>query len=152
MHVPISRFFRCAFFFIALALIGVSCSSGKQELFPVRGKVLVEDKPAAGVLVTFIPVVESKGTPLRPIATTSEDGAFTVTTDEEIGAPAGDYVVTMVWMQDAPPPTVKKGVPISMKMNADRVDKLKGNYRDTKKGFKVTIKNGANELEPFKLK
>jgi hypothetical protein len=153
MHFPLFRYSKFTLCFISITLLGVSCSSnGKRELSPVRGKVLVKDKPAAGVTLLFIPAVESSGTPLRPLAITSEDGSFTVTTDEEQGAPPGEYTVTMTWMQDAPPPAAKKGSKsISMQMGGDRVDKLGGKYRDPKKGFKVTLKKGANDLEPFKL-
>ena len=151
MHFPLLRYSKYILCFISITLLGVSCSSNaKLELSPFRGKVLVKDKPAAGVLLVFIPAVERSGTPLRPIAITSEDGSFTVTTDEEDGAPAGEYTVTMSWMQDAPPPA-KKDKSLTMQMGTPRVDKLGGRYRDPKNGIKVTLKKGANELEPFKL-
>ena len=152
MYFPFSRPHNCAFCFVAFALFTVSCSSNsKLELSPVKGTVLVKDKPAGGVLLTFIPVTEtSSATPLRPIAITAEDGTFTVNTDEDEGAPAGEYMVTAVWMQD--PPAAKKSKKISMTMgDGDRVDKLGGKYRDRTKGIKVTIKKGANELDPIKL-
>jgi hypothetical protein len=151
MYFPFFGYRKVILCFIAFGLFAVSCSSNaKLELSPVKGTVLVKDKPAGGVLLTFIPVTESAGaTPLRPIAITAEDGTFIVRTDEEEGAPAGDYMVTAVWMQDAP--AAKKTKTISMKMGEDRVDKLGGKYRDRTKGIKVTIKKGANDLDPFKL-
>ncbi len=153
MHIPCLGFLRGSFLLIALALTAASCSSSSRpQLFPVRGKVVVNDKAAEGVLLTFLPASEKDPTPLRPLAISSEDGTFTVKTDEEEGAPAGEYVVTMVWKQDAPPPNAKKGKAISMKMGSEQIDKLGGKYVDRKKGFKVKIEKGPNELKPFEVK
>ena len=55
MHFPLLRYSKSTLCFISITLLGVSCSSNaKLELSPVRGKVLVKDKPA-GVLLVFIP-------------------------------------------------------------------------------------------------
>ena len=152
MHVSAFRHSKYVFCFIALALVGASCASKpKLEVYPTKGTVLVKDKPAAGVRLTFFPAVAGDPMATRPVAKTAEDGSFSVVTDDEDGAPAGDYVVTMVWMQEAAAPTVKKGDAVSMRMNADPVDKLGGKYRERQNGFKVTIKKGDNELPPFKL-
>jgi hypothetical protein len=136
--------------FIAFALSDVSCSSG-AKLFSVRGRVLVNGKPAAGVLVVFLPSSEGDPKAAHPIATTAEDGTFSLATDDEDGAPAGDYVVTMQWQQNVLVPTRKTGESISGRMNNDPVDKLRGRYLDRKKGFNVRIEKKDNELPPFKL-
>jgi hypothetical protein len=72
-------------------------------------------------------------------------------TDDEDGAPAGDYIVTMQWQQNVPVPTRKKGDSISGRMNNDPVDKFRGRHLDRKKGFNVRIEKKDNELPPFKL-
>ncbi len=152
MRVPRPGFPRFSFWLIVLASTAVSCSSSSRpELFPVRGKVLVKNKPAGGVLLTFLPAGEKDPTPFRPLAITSEDGSFLVTTDEEDGAPAGEYVVTMVW-KDAAPTKAKKDKNIQMMMGSPQVDKLGGKYADRKKGLKVKIEKGPNELKTFELK
>jgi hypothetical protein len=151
MNVPFSRYGKCTFCLIALALIAISCSSKKKyELLPVRGKVLVNDKPAKGVLVMFLPAVEGPDAP-HPVATTAEDGTFALVTDEDDGAPAGDYIVTMQWLKEAPAPNSKKGEAISMRMSGDPVDDLKGKYIERKNGIKVKIQKGVEEVPPFKL-
>ena len=136
--------------FIALAMTNVSCSS-RANLFPVRGKVPVKDKPAGGVLVVFLPQADGDPKAARPIATTADDGTFSLVTGDEDGAPAGDYIVTMQWQQTVPAPARKKGESISGRMNNDPVDKLRGRYLDRKKGFNVKIEKKDTELQPFKL-
>ncbi len=159
MHHSFNGSAKRLFCLMAFAFIGMSCSSKpKLELFPVRGKVLFKDKPAAGVLLTFIPTADGTGKAPRPIAMTEEDGTFSAVTNDEEGAPAGNYVVTLAWMQTPDVkkgesmPDVKKGESISMRLTNDPVDKLNGKYRDQKNGIKVTIEKGPNELKPFDLK
>ena len=110
MRMPIlgvSKSFLC---FFALALVGFSCSSKeKLELFPVRGKVLVKDKAAGSVFLMFLPSDENDKKAARPLGLTLDDGTFTLVTNEEEGAPAGDYLVVMQWLQNPPPGGRKKG-------------------------------------------
>jgi hypothetical protein len=150
MRFPICRQSIGVLLFIAFALIDVSCSS-KAKLFAVRGRVLVKDKPAAGVLVMFLPPAQGDPKAALPVATTAEDGTFSLATDDEDGAPAGDYIVTMQWQQIVPMPVRKKGESISGKTNNDPVDKFRGRYLDRKKGFNVRVEKKDNELPPFKL-
>jgi hypothetical protein len=152
MRMPTSGLSKSVFCFFALALVGLSCSSKEKfELFPVRGKVLVKDKPAGGVMLMFLPPVESDKKAARPLGLTSEDGTFMLVTNDEEGAPAGDYLVTMQWLQNPPPAGPKKGVPMPPAGGDEPVDKLGGRYLDRKKAFKVTIVRGDNELPAFKL-
>jgi hypothetical protein len=129
------------------ALCCLSCSSG-PKLNPVQGKVLYNDQPLAGATVTFHP---KEGNPVkvdRPYALTKEDGSFTLTTGGKEGAPAGSYVVTIICSVEAKP----KGKLIST-APPETVDKLKGAYSDVKRSqIPVDIKDGPNQLEPFKLK
>jgi hypothetical protein len=77
------------------------------------------------------------------------DGTFVLMTEDQEGAPAGDYVVTMQWLKE--PPAPNKLEPGAMMLGGEPVDALKGKYVDRKKGFKVKIEPGKTELEPFKL-
>jgi hypothetical protein len=136
---------------LALSLLVLSCSSQTKqaELYPVRGKVFFNDKPAAGVQLTLI---AEGATESHSGATSDADGTFSVTTDGEPGAPAGDYTVTMIWMQEKPPPDPKKGEGISMTLVSDPVDKLKGKLNNRAKSpYKVKVEKGNNEVPPFKL-
>jgi len=104
----------------------------------VRGQVFVQEKPAAGAFVSFVPVNESaENKDARPRAYVEKDGSFTLGTyGDKDGAPAGDYYVLVVWTG-----------------GEDPEDRLKGRYSDPKKSdLKVTVKEGPNELKPFMLK
>jgi hypothetical protein len=147
----------CPRFIAAVSMLGfalalTSCSGGKTVLNPVRGKVLFKDAPAAGVLVTLHQAGGTEMTTQASTGYTEEDGSFDITTGQDEGAPAGEYIVTMVWMQDTSGAKKKPGV---IQMNADTAvaDKLKGRYGDRKRPSfpNITIKKGVNQLEPFRL-
>jgi hypothetical protein len=150
MRLPLSK---SVFLFAALALVGISCSGKvKRGVYPATGMVYVKDKPAAGVVLTFF-AVPGDPSAIPPIAKSDEDGKFSIVTEDQEGAPPGDYVVTATWMEHKEAAPAKKGEAISMSMVGDSSDKLGGKYQDRKKsGIKVTIKKGPNELEPIKLK
>jgi len=128
------------------ALGCLACSSNGDALNPVKGTVTHKGQPARGVVVTFHPP-DAKITTHRPVGTTGEDGTFTLTTGPKEGAPAGSYVVTFIWPEEA----------ASKKISAEPItprDRLKGAYsRPTRPGApKIQIKEGTNQLEPFDLK
>jgi hypothetical protein len=77
-----------------------------------------------------------------PRVTTDKDGAFALTTyATDDGIPAGDYVVTMQWTP-----------PLPGERERDAPDKFGGRYADPQKSnWKVTIKEGANDLPPFSV-
>jgi hypothetical protein len=128
---------------VAATLAAPGCPSSaptfenRKPTHPVSGQVLVNDKPAAGAFVLFIPVNEPAGsTDPRPRAEASEDGKFKIFTyDADDGAPAGEYLVTVTWP------------------GSETSDQLGGRYSDqTKSLLKVTVKEGPNDLPPFKLR
>ena len=145
------RYLAKSFVFVT-ALGLVSCSGGAAALNPVRGTVLYKDAPAGGVLVTLHLVGANEATSQPSTGYTNEDGTFDIVTGQDEGAPAGEYVVTMIWMQEVAG-AKKKGPVISMREEIPRADKLKGKYSDQKKPVfsSVTVKKGVNELEPFRL-
>lgn len=130
-----------------ISLMSVSCSQS-PALYPVEGKVIFNDQPLAGALVTF----HLKGnTDIKAIPSTGmtkEDGTFTLVTGDRNGAPAGDYVVTIICTEQV---GVKKGA-ISTGP-PETIDKLKGAYADkaNSKIF-VSVTSGDNKLQPFVLK
>jgi hypothetical protein len=127
-------------------LIVASCSSKVDEkrkpVFPVRGKVLVQGKPAAGAFVLFVPVNEpSQPVDPRPRAEASADGSFELSTyGTNDGAPAGEYVVSVTW----PGGVLPDG-------REEPPDKLMGRYEMGKSKLKATVKEGQNDLPPFQL-
>jgi hypothetical protein len=73
-------------------------------VYPVRGQLFYQGKPAANALVVFHALDESAGTTgTRPHATVGPDGSFTLGTyASEDGAPAGEYAVTVEWWLAGP--------------------------------------------------
>jgi len=129
------------------ALFCLSCSRG-GGLNPVHGKVLYKNQPLQGALVTLHPRGVNDITTVRPVGLTKEDGTFTVTTGQKEGAPAGEYVVTFICSEKVAPKDKKT---ISTEPQQTR-DRFQGTYanRETSK-FRVEIKTGVNQLEPFNL-
>ena len=143
---------KSALFVFALAL--TSCSGGKSGLYPVKGTVLFKDSPAGGVMVALHPAAGDDPKAQVPSGLTADDGTFNISTGQDDGAPAGEYVATLVWMVE---PTGKKKPATGMiMMNSDvaLVDKFKNKYGDRRNpAFSgITIKKGVNQLEPFNLK
>lgn len=122
----------------------VGCGDGRPTCYPVHGQVTAPDgKPAAGALVVFHPISPPAGPTLAHTATADEAGRFAVTTfDSGDGAPAGEYVLTVIWN------TPKKTL-----MDQEK-DRLNGRYanKDASK-LKFTIeKKSDNEMPPIALK
>jgi glycine/D-amino acid oxidase-like deaminating enzyme len=121
---------------------GVSCArTSHRPVYPVRGQVFVQGKPAVQARVTLHPVDPTDTA--RPSAVVEEDGSFRFSTYLAFdGAPAGEYVVTVEW-----PSAARK----QDELNAG-LDLLQGRYSDPKKSpLRVRVREEQNELEPFRL-
>src|SRR5437016_1941611 len=82
---------------VAAACLASCARNPRKPVFPVRGQVTVDGKPAAGATVFFYPV-ESDPDAIAPYGVTDANGSFTLTTYLTFdGAPAGEYVVTVRW-------------------------------------------------------
>jgi hypothetical protein len=130
---------------VRLALVGVllpACGKRRKTCYPVRGRVLVNGKPAKDLVVLFNPK-EEEAERLAPNAQTDANGEFQLSTYvEQDGAPAGDYLVTFTWRE-------RSGL---LKNQFDGPDRLKGRYGDPKKAlFPVTIEKRPTELPEFRL-
>lgn len=131
-----------------LALMPALCCLGcsGSGLNPVQGKVLYNDQPAKGALVTFHPKGADDVNVIRPTGFTKSDGTFTLTTGKEAGAPAGEYVVTIIWPEEVKSKGISMAPP-------DSQDRLNGAYANQKTStLKVEIRKGTNQLDPFNLK
>ncbi len=133
---------------ILLSALGCVACSGAEQVNRVQGKVLdKKNQPASGVVVTFNPTGANSVTAIRPVGTTGEDGTFTLSTNGKEGAPAGSYTVTLVW----PEKVASKQKGLSSQRTETR-DRLGGAYANPERSpFKVQIKQGNNQLEPFSL-
>jgi hypothetical protein len=127
-----------------------SCGSG-DILYPARGVVLYKGQPIEGAVVVFHPKGAHADLSVpRPSGLTETGGAFSLSTGNREGAPAGDYVVTVAWLQEPAEATASKV--ISTEPPPDPVDKLQGRYAiPAASKLNIRISKGVNELEPIKL-
>ncbi len=68
------------------------------SVYPVKGEVFVNGKPAEGAVIAFHPQERTdwKSTTSRGVVT--KEGSFSLTTyAKDDGAPEGEYVVTVYW-------------------------------------------------------
>jgi hypothetical protein len=129
---------RCALAGVAVALALVGCPDVRPRAFPERGQVLYEGRPAAGARVIFHPD-GGELTAARPSGKVEADGSFVLSTHwQGDGAPAGDYVVVVIW---PPADNPKRGG-----------DRLGGRYGDTARSrLRARVREGPNDLPPFEL-
>ncbi|MEW4453021.1 hypothetical protein AB1L30_10115 [Bremerella sp. JC817] len=119
----------------------------RLEVFPVKGTLHVNGKPAAHAELTFHrkePLQDASGRDLFPYAIVQDDGKFAVLTNADgDGAPPGEYAITVVW----PKITIEGGE------ETFGPDMLRGRYRDP--GTPVTtivVTEQDNVIPPINLK
>lgn len=114
----------------------------RKAVYPVHGKLLIDNQPAPGALLVLHPVGGSWDAE-RPVATVSSDGTFEVTTYvTKDGAPAGEYIVTAQWYlsadKDAPGPWPNV---------------IPAKYaRPESSDLRVRVAEGPNDLQPLVIK
>jgi hypothetical protein len=81
---------------------------------------------------------------LIPHGVVEPDGTFRIGTYADgDGAPEGEYTVTIAWPETRTDPKTRDEV---------SADRLEGRYADPMKSrLTVTVRNGENRLEPFRL-
>lgn len=132
---------------LGLVLLCPACSGG---LINVKGKVLYDNKPIKNAVVSFHLKGEGEGvSAINPTGLTDENGEFTLKTQSDTGAVAGEYLVTILWLEEPPPADPSRGMPEG---KGGRSDRLRGRYANPEtSGLKVVIKSDTKELEPFNL-
>jgi hypothetical protein len=88
-----------------LPFAAVSCgnSTDRKPVYPVRGQVFVDGKPATGAQVVFHPASDADPQATRPHGQVNQDGTFLLSTyGADDGALIGDYVVTLDWRRTVP--------------------------------------------------
>jgi hypothetical protein len=119
-------------------------------LNPVRGTVLYDGRPAKGAVVVFHPKADDSLTARRPSGVVGDDGTFTLSTlTPGDGAAAGEYLVTIVWPEEAAPARPALGT----EPPPDPADRLKGRYADRAgSGLSAVVRPGTNQVPPFEIK
>jgi hypothetical protein len=134
-------------------LLVASCGCGASEdkrmmVYPAVGTVTVKGKPAEGAQVVFFAADESLRGPDHPLPTgvAGPDGKFKLSSyGVNDGAPAGEYLVTVVWPEPA-----KGGDAETEAQPAG--DRLKSRYAaPSPSGLKATVSASPTELAPFEL-
>lgn len=140
--VPLSQRWLSLLIVLALLVSCPACSSGRKPVHPVRGRVLVNGKPAAKAQVLFHPAQGGEEAP-KPSGQTDEQGYFTLTSyAHSDGAPEGDYSVTVTWF----------GVARSGNQELVPYNVLPRRYADRQTSqLRAAINKGSNELPPFLL-
>ena len=144
-NVPSSlRCFRVKRCFAWSLLVGSllisGCGDGNPPAQPTRGQLFINGVAASGATVAFHPVggdFDQRGT--CPSGRVAEDGSFSLSTyGSKDGVPAGEYAVTVVWpLQPSNPES------------PDRLNRRLCSPANSP--LRVTITEGENELEPFRL-
>lgn len=81
---------------LALGLFLAAGCDARPERIRVEGRLLVDGRPLADVLVTFLPDPDSGGAPARASGHTDADGYFRLQTeDQSPGVPAGAFRVVI---------------------------------------------------------
>jgi hypothetical protein len=129
---------------VAVLTASVCSCSGKASVHPASGTVTFQGKPAVKAVIVLRPATAESWTGPMPHGEVGEDGVFYIGTYADAdGAPAGDYTVTITWPETHEDPMTHDTVTI---------DRLGGRYKDpTKSTWKITIKDGDNELAPFRV-
>jgi hypothetical protein len=134
---------------VSLALSGCG---GQRSAIPVTCQVKdKEGKPAVGAFLVFHALAGGEGLPANKPTATVEDkdsGICKPTTwKPEDGLPAGDYAVTVLWLEDSTRSFIgggeKKGL---------RKDRFNERYNDaTNPKFKIHVESGKENTFLFAL-
>jgi len=133
---------------LGLLIVAAGCSKSghkvdRKQVFPVHGKLLIDDQPAVGAMIVLHPVGGSYDA-TRPRANVGPDGAFELTTyDSKDGAPVGEYAVTVEWRW-----AVDNGNGLEPGPN-----QLPVAYSNpTTSNLRVTVAEGPNALQPITIR
>ncbi|MGD9723489.1 MAG: hypothetical protein AB7O59_19595 [Pirellulales bacterium] len=127
---------------------GASRLPDRQQVVPVQGSVVLNGKPLAGAVVTFLPQGTSNPRALRSNGRVGNDGSFSlptyVTAD---GAPPGEYVVTIYWADPAKqPPPDEEGEETDL-----APDLLKGRFAANTSLLRATVSDKPVAFAPLDL-
>lgn len=138
----------------AAFLAAVGCGGPERiELHPAKGQVVQAVKPAAGAQVTLHPapsIVDEQTKALRPTGIADDSGNYALSTYASgDGAPAGEWIVAVVWPDPKFPPVRRQ----ELEAEGNTVpDVLGGRYaRPEGSPWKVTIAPGENALPKIDL-
>lgn len=130
---------------LAVVAAVCGCSSkkieGRKDVFPARGKLLVDGQPPKGALLVLHPIdpaIQAE----HPYASIEQDGGFALSTYRGgDGAPAGEYIATVEWR-----------VPRHTGDEGPWPNALPERYaKSATSGLRVRIAQESNDLPPIVL-
>jgi hypothetical protein len=133
----------------SVSAVGVflGCDSGEEQVkvYPVKGSVFADGKPAERAQVIFHPVGEGEQKRQTASAEVAADGSFALNTyTAGDGAAAGDYAVTISWPSGSSP------IGGDAESGPDRFGDRYTNRQTS--GLKATVKEAPTEIPRFNLK
>ncbi len=137
---------------VVVCLLCLGCGEKKPEepkLFPVKGKVTLDNVAIAGASVAFLPTEPGQGTRASG-GRTNEAGIYELETNGKAGIPAGKFkvVITKRVMPDGSPPDDVKTPPILSKAS----ETIPPAYSDRNlTTLKATVPEGGGTID-FALK
>ncbi len=140
---PGTRIFRPCKFFppLAAALLCSACGDGRPTVYPVRGSVFFQGKPAHKAVVFLVPVSGDTERDSPATGLVDAEGNFAITTYKTgDGALPGQYKVTFVWKSDP------------VRGDSDQIDLLPLRYMDPKQSpYRVTVTDQPIDLGRYDL-
>ena len=103
---------------------------------------MINGQPVGGVTVFLYSTDPNETEPTRPYATTNPDGTFTLTTTAlNDGAPAGEYIVTVIYEPLDSPLSRPKGKPpaIDKKFSDPKTSPLRAKVENKPKNVLDTL-------------
>jgi hypothetical protein len=86
--------------FAAIAFLQTGCGANPNKVLPVEVKLTVEGMAPVGATVVLQPVDSQSFEKPKPVGKVGKDGAVRFSTfKQDDGAPAGEYIVTVVLYQ-----------------------------------------------------
>lgn len=129
---------------MAIATIGCAEAKPKQvPVFPVKGSITFKGAPAVGAALALHPKTPPAEAFPSPRASVGSDGSFKLTTyNGGDGAPAGEYVLTVLWYKP-----VKIGADMSSGPNVLPPKLARPETSDQV----IVVEAGENNLPPLQL-
>lgn len=129
---------------LAATLLPIGCGGESRiAVHPVQGRIVDGGQPLVGAMVVFHPTDVTLAE-LSPRGTTDADGRFVLTTfDTADGAPAGDYVITVLKFETVEGPNgIEPGPNVLDRSLADR----------TASPFRFTVAPGPNTVPDYEVR
>jgi hypothetical protein len=135
-----------------VTLLATSCGKGESDLlavYPCRGQVFVNGKPAENAEIFFHPIGNENPRTGASQAVIDKDGWYILSTyKDKDGAPEGNFIVTIVW-PDGPKPPEEGYQAAKMPKPGDR---LNGVYAKTSDStLRRSIPRGGGVIETINL-